>query len=111
MRSFTSLAAVLLLAPMAASQLTDLQPGRNFPTASIQFGTTGRSENIDVGDIDNDGDLDVGVANGGDGSAQANGLHVNNGNLQGGTEGTFTGSVRCFGTARDAVRQTAGRTD
>ncbi len=102
-------AAALLLAlglptPLAA-QLTDLQPGRNFPTAAISFGA-GRSENIDLGDVDNDGDLEVGVANGGDGSAQANTLYVNQGGLQGGTEGTFLDetATRFVGVPNDTSR-------
>jgi hypothetical protein len=106
MRTYRSFAAVLLLAPVGLSQLTDLQPGRNFPTAAIQFGTTGRSENIDVADIDNDGDLDVGIANGGDGAAQPNDIHINNGNLQAGTEGTFTNesAMRFVGAPDDTSR-------
>ena len=82
-------AAVLALAPLAAGQLTDLQPGRNFPTAFSAFGG-GFSENIDLGDCDNDGDLDVIVCNGGDGSAQANRIYINRGGLQGGTVGAYT---------------------
>ena len=57
----------------------DLQPGRNFPTVTNTFGT-GRSENLDVGDVDHDGDYDVVVANGGDGSPQANVIYINDGN-------------------------------
>jgi hypothetical protein len=81
--------SVLALAPLAAGQLTDLQPGRNFPTAASQFGG-GRSENIDFGDCDNDGDLDVIVGNGGDGAAENNRIFINRGGLQGGTLGIFT---------------------
>ncbi len=76
----TGVALVALLAPFApaaAQVLTDLQPGRNFVGAA-NFGT-GRSENIDVGDADNDGDLDVLVANGGDGPAQQNRIYINDG--------------------------------
>jgi hypothetical protein len=79
---------LMALGEGVSAQLADLQPGRNFATASIQFGT-GRSENIDVGDVDNDGDLDVAIANGGDGSEQANEIYINNGGAQGGTPGTF----------------------
>jgi len=98
-------AALLVLCPTAPAQLTDLQPGRNFPTASIAFGQ-GRSENIDIGDVDNDGDYDVIVANGGDGSSQANEIYINNGGAQGGTAGTFssgTGS-RFSGVPNDRSR-------
>ena len=105
MRILISLAAVATLANLAQGQLTDLQPGRNFPTAQVAFGAS-RSENIDIGDIDNDGDYDVGVANGGDGSAQANRMYVNNGNLQGGTQGTFSDATnaRFVGVPNDTSR-------
>ncbi len=105
MRILISLAALATMASPAMAQLTDLQPGRNFPTAGVQFGS-GRSENIDIGDIDNDGDFDVGVANGGDGAAQGNVLYLNNGNLQGGTEGTFSNvtAARWAGVPNDTSR-------
>ncbi|MDG2149912.1 MAG: VCBS repeat-containing protein [Planctomycetota bacterium] len=105
MRTLISLAALATLASPAAAQLTDLQPGRNFPTAATNFGS-GRSENLDVGDIDNDGDFDVGVANGGDGSAQGNYIYLNNGGAQGGVEGTFTNasSARLSGFPNDTSR-------
>jgi hypothetical protein len=79
--------ALLLLPRALPAQLADLQPGRNF-TSSAQFGLD-RSENIDPGDADNDGDLDVLVANGGDGSAQPNRIFINMGGLQGGVTGVF----------------------
>ncbi len=105
MRILISLAALATVATPASAQLTDLQPGRNFPTAGIQFGG-GRSENIDIGDIDNDGDFDVGVANGGDGTPQGNELYLNNGGLQGGTQGTFTNATgaRFVGVPNDTSR-------
>ena len=92
MRLISSCLALLAstwIAVPANAQLTDLQPGRNFPTAGSLFGG-GFSENIDVGDCDNDGDLDVIVGNGGDGAADQNRIYINNGGLQGGTVGTFT---------------------
>ncbi len=89
MRMLAPLVASLLLTPLCVGQLTDIQPGRNFTNAVVAFGTSGRSENIDVGDIDNDGDYDVGVANGGDGAVQLNEIYVNNGNAQGGVQGVF----------------------
>ncbi|MCB9916618.1 MAG: VCBS repeat-containing protein [Planctomycetes bacterium] len=97
--------ALALLAPLTSAQLTDLQSGRNFPTASAAFGN-GRSENIDLGDVDNDGDYDAVVANGGDGAAQANGIYINNGGVQGGTIGTFSdqSATRFAGTPNDTSR-------
>ncbi len=89
-RLAVSFAAGALLAPasVAHAQLTDLQPGPNF-TSENQFGTN-FSENIDPGDCDNDGDLDVLVANGGISGPQPDRIFINNGGLQGGTVGTFT---------------------
>ncbi|MFT7463943.1 MAG: hypothetical protein ACI9EF_002291, partial [Pseudohongiellaceae bacterium] len=98
-------AALLLLGSTASAQLADLQPGRNFSTAAISFGG-GRSENIDIGDADNDGDLDVIVANGGDGANQANEIYINGGGAQGGTEGTFSSgtATRFAGVPNDRSR-------
>ncbi len=100
----TTVAGVASSADLGA-QLADLQPGRNFPTAAIAFGG-GRSENVDIGDVDNDGDYDVGIANGGDGSAQANVLYINNGGLQGGVVGTFSDgtAARFAGVPDDTSR-------
>jgi len=105
MRILISLAALATLASVASAQLSDLQPGRNFTTAALAFGS-GRSENIDVGDVDNDGDYDAIVGNGGDGAAQANRIYVNNGNLQGGVQGTWTDgtAARFAGVPVDTTR-------
>jgi hypothetical protein len=77
-----SAAGLAALCSSASAQLTDLQPGRNF-TAVQTFGAD-RTENLDAGDVDNDGDLDVGTGNGGDGGDQLARLFINNG------AGTFT---------------------
>ena len=69
--------SLLASPPVAAAQLADLQPGRNF-TAQPAFGS-GHSEEADVGDADLDGDLDVAVANGGNGPAQIARLFINTG--------------------------------
>ncbi|HZL99350.1 MAG TPA: VCBS repeat-containing protein [Planctomycetota bacterium] len=69
--------AVLVASPLAAAQLADLQPGRNF-TAVSNFGAT-RSFAVDVADADLDGDLDVITGNGGEGSAQLARIYINDG--------------------------------
>jgi hypothetical protein len=78
--SFGALAAALLLAAATRAQLADLQPGRNF-VAQANFGLN-RSANIDGGDVDNDGDLDVVVANGTDFGDEPNRIFINQGGLQ-----------------------------
>ena len=91
-RSATSLrlacAALLVCLSVPRLAAQDLQPGRNFPTASQAFGAD-RSAEIDFGDVDLDGDLDVLVGNGMDGSPEQNRIYINLGGLQAGTEGTF----------------------
>ena len=52
------IAGLVLLAAAADAQLADLQPGRNFPFAAPAFGN-GRSEDVAMGDVDNDGDDDM----------------------------------------------------
>lgn len=79
--ALASLAAVLFASDVRA-QLADLQPGRNF-TGISTFGS-GRTENGDFGDVDQDGDLDCVIANGGDGAAELARIFINNGT------GTFT---------------------
>ncbi len=89
---------VALTNTVGAQVLTDLQPGRNF-IGQANFGTF-RSENIDVGDADNDGDLDAIVGNGGDGTAQANKIYINSGT------GAFTdgSATRFAGLPSDTSR-------
>jgi hypothetical protein len=106
MKSIGTFSFVLALTALSSAQLTDLQPGPNFTSEnSAQFGLD-RSENIDVGDVDNDGDLDVIVGNGGDGGDAPNRIFINNGGLQGGTLGTFTEetSARFLGVPNDRSR-------
>ncbi|MED5331168.1 MAG: VCBS repeat-containing protein [Planctomycetota bacterium] len=106
MRLFALTAIVVLtVGSFAEAQLSDLQPGRNFPTAATQFGNN-RSENIDVGDVDNDGDLDVIVGNGGDFGPEPNRIYINRGGLQGGTVGTFSQetNTRLAGAPNDTSR-------
>ena len=64
------------VAPLAAAQLADLQPGRNYPTSDEAFGAD-HSENAELGDVDLDGDLDVVVANGGDAGPRSNRIFIN----------------------------------
>jgi len=80
--------ACLAVATAPRAQLADLQPGRNF-TATANFGLN-RSADIDAGDVDNDGDLDVVVANGMDNNNEPERIFINQGGVQGGALGTFT---------------------
>ena len=105
MRLMTALASLALLAGTVSAQLTDLQPGQNFPNNPGAFGGN-HSENVDVGDVDNDGDYDVIIANGGDSGPQPNRIFINRGGLQGGTVGTFQEqtSTRFAGVPNDTSR-------
>jgi len=81
------LVASLLAASAGAQTLPDLQPGRNF-TSAVNFGAN-RSANITPGDVDNDGDMDVVVANGDGSVPQPNRIFINLGGLQGGSLASF----------------------
>ncbi len=96
--------ACVLAAPATSAQLADLQPGRNF-AAEANFGLD-RSENIDFGDADNDGDMDAIVGNGGDFGPQPNRIFINQGGLQGGSLGLFTEetAARFAGIPNDTTR-------
>ena len=98
-------ALVLALAPPLSAQLTDLQPGRNFPTATAAFGQ-GRSGATAIGDVDHDGDYDVAIGNGWDFNSELNFLYLNDGGAQGGTAGTFTDATatRFAGLPADRTR-------
>ncbi len=90
-RSIVTASIVLCVGPLtspAQAQFTDLQPGRNFPVTVSPFGT-GESRDIDVGDVDGDGDLDVILANTGSGLSARNRIFINKGGLQGGEAGSF----------------------
>ena len=68
------LVALLLTAPGVHAQLADLQPGRNYP-AVVNFPNFQRTSAVDLGDVDNDGDLDVAFSNGADGAPSINRMH------------------------------------
>lgn len=98
--------AALGLPTLARAQLTDLQHGRNYPTAQAAFGS-GFSENIDFADVDADGDLDVGIGKGGDSNMPLlNALYLNQGGAQGGVEGAFLDATpaRFQGVTADTSR-------
>jgi len=79
-------------------------------TAAAQFtqgslpNTGGRSENVDFADIDHDGDWDAAIADGGDANQQVNKIYVNQGGLQGGTEGSFVYDSSRFPNILDQSR-------
>lgn len=70
-------------APCAAQQFVDISasalPGLGLNTEAVKFG-----------DLDQDGDLDLIYANGGDAGSQLSKILINNGLAQGGVIGTFT---------------------
>jgi hypothetical protein len=70
------------LAPLGAAQV--------FTSTPAQIPATGsQTENVDFGDIDQDGDWDAVIADGGDTSQDQNRVYVNRGGLQAGPIGFF----------------------
>ncbi len=103
MRAIT-IALALVSLGVANAQLTDLQPGRNFDdVVSFPGGVT---ESVDLGDVDNDGDLDIVFGNGGDLGPRENRIFINMGGLQGGTTGAFVDetALRFAGLTVDTTR-------
>lgn len=100
--SVTLIAAV---GPLTDAQISDLQPGSNFPTAVAAFGM-GRTADLDAGDVDLDGDLDMVAANGNDGGPTLNTLYINTGGIQGGVVGNFVDetAARFPGAVADTSR-------
>jgi len=79
------LTGLCLLAPDAGAQFTD-------NTTDIPSGNPGNnsaSENVDFGDVDNDGDWDAVFADGGDSQRDQNRIWINQAGLQAGTKGVF----------------------
>jgi hypothetical protein len=105
MRAPLVILVTALCASWTPAQLADVQPGRNYPVTAIAFGAES-SADIELGDVDNDGDLDVLVANGGNAGPQQNRIYINEGGAQGGTAGSFTEgtAVRFAGVPVDRSR-------
>ncbi|HUR28075.1 MAG TPA: VCBS repeat-containing protein [Planctomycetota bacterium] len=72
----------VLFAGNASAQFT--RNTTNVPTAAV-----GYTENVDFGDVDNDGDWDAILGDGGDFGNQQNRIWINQGGMQGGALGTF----------------------
>jgi hypothetical protein len=66
--------------------------------------TGGLSENVDVADVDLDGDWDAAVADGGNFPPQVNKIYVNQGGLEGGVEGFFVYDAARFPAVVDQSR-------
>ncbi len=84
-RSFLALASCLGLATTGWSQFTVDSSG--IPSGSNNNSST---ENVDFADVDQDGDWDIGLADGGDDGNDQNRLWLNMGGSQLGTLGVFT---------------------
>ena len=82
-----ALATVLALASTASAQQFQLDTVR---TPQGQPGASGFTENVELFDVDGDGDLDVLYADGGEFGVQQNRLLLNQGGAQAGAVGWFT---------------------
>jgi len=83
----SGLALVGLLAFSTAAEAQFQNNTSDIPSSGSA--NNSRSENIDFGDIDLDGDWDAVWADGGDADQDQNRIWINQGNLQGGTTGVF----------------------
>jgi len=81
------LVAAALLAAGAPAQTTYIDNTTDIPSGGP--GNNSRTENVDFGDIDGDGDWDAIFADGGDLEQDQNRVWINQGGLQGGTTGVF----------------------
>ncbi len=77
---------LIAFAPLAYAQDKFIVDNTKVPSGP---GIDSSSENVDFGDIDLDGDWDVGIADGGDDGNDQNRIWVNQGGLQGGLVGFF----------------------
>ena len=84
LRSLRFLAGVCLLGAPAWSQF--VVDNSSLPSGSANNSTT---ENVDFGDVDQDGDWDIGMADGGDNGNDQNRIWINQGGAQAGTLGDF----------------------
>ncbi|TDJ70189.1 MAG: VCBS repeat-containing protein [Planctomycetota bacterium] len=85
---------IWLLAPAGAVLLAGSAQAQSFQNNLSDIPTGGaanssRSENVDFGDVDQDGDWDAVFADGGDAAQDRNRIWVNQGFAQGGTLGVF----------------------
>jgi hypothetical protein len=77
-----------------------------FANTPAQIPATGSlTENVDFADVDDDGDFDAILADGGDTQQDQNRIYINNGGAQAGTVGFFTDET----AARMPVQNTDGR--
>jgi len=78
--------AIVLALPLPLAAQYTLDPG-SIPSGSPD--NASRTENVDFGDVDLDGDWDIVMADGGDGGNDQNRIWINQGGLQGGAIGSF----------------------